>query len=158
MILCVRPYSRLIYDGSPAGPSLLDIAEPDDRIIVCNSFSNAWVMAGWRLGWLVLPQGVRDGVTEIVEVTHSGVAPFIQEAGIAALHDPDTAAVSGPLRGRAPARRRSARRIERHPLRRAAWRVLCVRRRGPNDSLRLAKKLVTNHRVAVAPGVAFGPR
>ena len=78
-------YSRLVYDGAPAAPSLLDIAEPDDRVIVCNSFSKTWVMTGWRLGWLVVPEGARDAITELVEVTHSGVAPFIQHAGVAAV-------------------------------------------------------------------------
>jgi len=151
-------YSRLIYDGSPAAPSLLDIAEPEDRVIVCNSFSKAWVMTGWRLGWLVLPQGVRDGVTEIVEVTHSGVAPFIQEAGIAALHDADTVphflahcAAGRKLAGEAL--------VGLNGIRYAAppgafYAFVGVE--GLNDSLGLAKKLVTNHRVAVAPGVAFG--
>ena len=82
-------YSRLVYDGAPAAPSLLDVAEPDDRVIVCNSFSKTWVMTGWRLGWLVVPEGARDAVTELVEVTHSGVAPFIQHAGLAAVPDTD---------------------------------------------------------------------
>ncbi len=85
-------YSRLIYDGRVAAPSLLDIARPEDLVIVCNSFSMAWVMTGWRLGWMVVPEGSRDAVSEIVEVTHSGVAPFIQRAGIAALADTDTVA------------------------------------------------------------------
>ena len=80
-------YSRLIYDGATAAPSLLDLAEPDDRVIVCNSFSKTWVMTGWRLGWLVVPEGARDAVTELVEVMHSGVAPFIQHAGLAAVQD-----------------------------------------------------------------------
>jgi aspartate aminotransferase len=39
-------YSRLVYDGVPAAPSLLNIAESDDSVIVCNSFSKAWVMTG----------------------------------------------------------------------------------------------------------------
>ena len=43
-------YSRLVYDGRAAAPSMLDIAEPDERVIVCNSFSKTWVMTGWRLG------------------------------------------------------------------------------------------------------------
>ncbi|MBV9736202.1 MAG: aminotransferase class I/II-fold pyridoxal phosphate-dependent enzyme, partial [Acidisphaera sp.] len=67
-------YSRLVYDGRAAAPSILDVAEPDDRVLVCNSFSKAWVMTGWRLGWLVVPEGARDARSEIVEVTHSGVA------------------------------------------------------------------------------------
>jgi len=151
-------YSRLIYDGSPAAPSLLDIAEPEDRVIVCNSFSKAWVMTGWRLGWLVLPQGVRDGVTEIVEVTHSGVAPFIQEAGIAALHDADT--VPHFLAHCAAGRKLAGEALDglngiRYAAPPGAFYAF-VGVEGLNDSLGLAKKLVTNHRVAVAPGVAFG--
>ncbi len=82
-------YSRLVYDGSAAAPSLLDIAEPTDRVMVVNSFSKTWAMTGWRLGWLVVPEGARDGVTEAVEVTHSCVAPFIQYGGMAALADHD---------------------------------------------------------------------
>ena len=151
-------YSRLIYTGAAAAPSLLDVAEPDDRVIVCNSFSKTWAMTGWRLGWLVLPAGTRDAVTEIVEVVHSGVAPFIQQAGIAAIHD------SGS--------------VERFRAHCATGRALAgqaldgingVRYAAPDgafyafvgveglaDSLDLALKLVANHRVAVAPGAAFG--
>ena len=75
-------YSRLVYDGSAAAPSMLDIAEPDDRIIVCNSFSKTWMMTGWRLGWLVVPEGTAKQIVDIVETVHSGVAPFIQRAGV----------------------------------------------------------------------------
>lgn len=151
-------YSRLIYDGAPVAPSLLDIAAPDEKVIVCNSFSKAWVMTGWRLGWLVLPQGARDAVTEIVEVTHSGVAPFIQEAGIAALHDAET--VRRFLAHCATGRKLAGEALDGlNGIRYAAppgafYAFLGVE--GLTDSLDLAKKLVTNHRVAVAPGVAFG--
>ena len=151
-------YSRLVYDGATAAPSLLDIAEPDDRVIVCNSFSKAWAMTGWRLGWMVLPRGTRDQVAEIVEVLHSGVAPFVQRGAVAALGDSAF--------------------IER-------FRALCAEGRalaadalgglngvryvsppgafyafigvdGLRDSLAAALALVERHGVALAPGVAFG--
>ena len=80
-------YSRLVYDGAPAAPSALDVADPRDRVIVCNSFSKTWAMTGWRLGWMVVPDGAREAVAEIIEVTHSGVAPYTQYAGVAALAD-----------------------------------------------------------------------
>ncbi len=152
-------YSRLVYDGTPAAPSLLDVAAPDDRVIVCNSFSKAWVMTGWRLGWLVVPQGARDAVTELVEVTHSGVAPFIQHAGLAALGDAARrGAIPRPLRDRP--RRWSARRsptlngVRYVPPAGAFYAFVGVE--GLSDSLALAKRLVSEHKVAVAPGVAFG--
>ena len=151
-------YSRLVYAAAPAAPSILDVALPQDRVIVCNSFSKTWVMTGWRLGWMVVPEGARDAITELVEVTHSGVAPFVQQAGLAAVADPEAvdhfrahcargralteAALSGVngVRFAAPDG--------------AFYAFLGVE--GLTDSLALAKRLVVDHRVAVAPGVAFG--
>jgi aspartate aminotransferase len=151
-------YSRLVYDGSPAAPSLLDVAEPDDRVIVCNSFSKTWMMTGWRLGWLVLPEGTRDAVTEIVEVVHSGVAPFIQQAGIAAIHDSqavdDFRAYCAAGRALASQAFDGVNGVRYAAPPGAFYAFLGVE--GLTDSLGLAMKLVTNHRVAVAPGMAFG--
>jgi aspartate/methionine/tyrosine aminotransferase len=151
-------YSRLVYDGSVAAPSLLDVAEPDDRVIVANSFSKTWVMTGWRLGWLVLPEGTRDAVAEIVEVTHSCVAPFVQHAGLAAVADTATVeafrahcAVGRELAGSALQGLNGVRYAA--PVG-AFYAFVGVD--GLTDSLDLAKKLVTRHGVGVAPGIAFG--
>jgi aspartate aminotransferase len=151
-------YSRLVYDGTDAAPSILDIAEPDDRVIVCNSFSKTWVMTGWRLGWLIAPAGTRDELAELVEVTHSGVAPFIQQAGLAAVADhatPETfrahcsagRAIAARLLGDLPGVRYAS-------PDGAFYAFLQVE--GVRDSLGLAQTLVTRHGIAVAPGIAFG--
>ena len=151
-------YSRLVYDGAAAAPSLLDVAEPHDRVIVCNSFSKTWVMTGWRLGWLVAPEGTRDAITELVEVTHSGVAPFIQHAGVAAVQDTDVVqrfrahcATGRALAGEALAGLNRVRYVEPEG---AFYAFVGVE--GLTDSLTLAKRLVTEQGVAVAPGIAFG--
>jgi aspartate/methionine/tyrosine aminotransferase len=151
-------YSRLVYDGSEAAPSLLDIADPADRVIVCNSFSKTYAMTGWRLGWMVLPTGARDKVAEIVEVTHSGVAPFIQAGAIAALADE---AFVGEFRDHCERGRRLT--LEGlaglNGIRLAApdgafYAFIGVN--GLQDSLTLALSLVRDHGVALAPGSAFG--
>ena len=151
-------YSRLVYDGRTAAPSMLDIAEPDDRIIVCNSFSKTWVMTGWRLGWLVVPEGTGEQIVDIVEAVHSGVAPFIQRAGVAAVGDTETmerfrthCAAGRDLATQALA---GLNFVRYRPPVGAFYAFLAVD--GLHDSLDLAKKLVTRHGVAVAPGVAFG--
>lgn len=151
-------YSRLVYNGAPAAPSILDVAEPDDRVLVCNSFSKTWVMTGWRLGWLVVPEGTRDAITELVEVTHSGVAPFIQHAGLAAVRDTEVVerfrahcATGRALTGDALSGLNGVR----YTAPDGAFYAF-VGVEGLTDSLALAKKLVTNYGVAVAPGVAFG--
>jgi aspartate aminotransferase len=151
-------YSRLVYDGSTAAPSILDLAEPDDRVMVANSFSKTWVMTGWRLGWLVVPEGARDAVTEIVEATHSCVAPFVQQAGLAAVAD--TATVDGFRAHCALGRELASEALAGLNGVRYAAPVgsfyAFVGVDGLSDSLDLAKKLVTRHGVGVAPGIAFG--
>jgi aspartate aminotransferase len=151
-------YSRLVYDGRDAAPSMLDIAEPDDRVIVCNSFSKAWTMTGWRLGWLVVPDGGGEQFVDIVEAVHSGVAPFTQRAGLAALGDGDAVTqfrslctAGRELTGQALA---GLNRIRYQPPAGAFYAFVAID--GLRDSLDLAKKLVTRHGVAVAPGMAFG--
>jgi aspartate/methionine/tyrosine aminotransferase len=151
-------YSRLVYDGSTAAPSVLDVAEPDDRVMVANSFSKTWVMTGWRLGWLVVPEGARDAVTEIVEATHSCVAPFVQQAGLAAIAD--SATVAGFRAHCARGRELASEALAglngvRYAAPVGAFYAF-VGVDGLTDSLELAKKLVTRHGVGVAPGIAFG--
>ena len=151
-------YSRLVYDGSEAAPSLLDIAEPGDRVMVCNSFSKAWIMTGWRLGWLVVPEGIRDRMADLVEIVHSGVAPFTQRAGIAAMRDP---AIVTAFRAHCATGRQLANEAlsglngVRYTAPPGAFYAF-VGIDGLGDSLDLALTLVKRHGVAVAPGVAFG--
>jgi aspartate/methionine/tyrosine aminotransferase len=151
-------YSRLVYNGAAAAPSMLDVAQPDDHVIVCNSFSKTWVMTGWRLGWMVVPEGARDAITELVEVTHSGVAPFIQHAGVAAVRDVE--AVERYRAHCATGRAQTSDALAgvngvRYSAPDGAFYAF-VGVEGLTDSLALAKKLVIDHHVAVAPGVAFG--
>jgi len=151
-------YARLIYDGRDVAPSLLDIAEPEDRVVVCNSFSKTWIMTGWRLGWIVMPEGLLDGFTDIVEVTHSTVAPFVQRGGIAAIAD---AGAVGQFRkhcaqGRALVGEalKGLNGVTYAAPDGAFYAFIGIQ--GLTDSLDLARKLVERHKVAVAPGVAFG--
>jgi len=151
-------YSRLVYDGTGTAPSLLDMATANDRVMVCNSFSKTYAMTGWRLGWMVLPAGARDQVAEIVEVTHSGVAPFIQAGALAAVADE---AFVGGFRAHCARGRQLA--LEGlaglNGIRLAApdgafYAFIGVD--GLQDSLALALSLVQDYGVALAPGSAFG--
>lgn len=151
-------YSRIWY-GATAAPSVLDLAEPDDRVIVCNSFSKTWAMTGWRLGWMVLPQGNRDVFTEIVELTHSGVAPFSQAGGLAALAD--VAFVESFRRYCAQGRDIVTAALEDldgvhcSPPPGAFYAFVHID--GLRNSYEFALRLVHEQGVAVAPGSAFGP-
>ena len=55
-IISDEVYGRLYFDGDVA-PSILQVAEDGDRVLSVNSFSKAWAMTGWRIGWLTHPFG-----------------------------------------------------------------------------------------------------
>ena len=83
-IIADEVYGRLYFDGEVA-PSMLQLAEPDDLVMCVNSFSKAWAMTGFRLGWLTHPAAVADQLGAMTQYLNSGTADFIQEAGAAAM-------------------------------------------------------------------------
>ena len=79
-------YNRLAF-GRNSAPTILDIADPEDRLIVINSFSKSWAMTGWRLGWMVHPPSLGPTVAMMTQYTTSGVTTFLQHAGVAAIRE-----------------------------------------------------------------------
>ena len=79
-------YNRLYRHGNVA-PTFLDIAEAEDRLISVNSFSKAWCMTGWRLGWVVAPAALEAKLGQLTEFNTSCTAGFVQDAGVVALRD-----------------------------------------------------------------------
>jgi aspartate/methionine/tyrosine aminotransferase len=157
-IVADEVYERLYFEGAPAAPSFLDIAEPDDRLVVANSFSKCFLMTGWRLGWLVLPERLTAAVGHLIEFNTSCAPVFVQRGGLAALAHAD--ALVGDLRERT----RTCRDTLLPQLIALAGLTLCnprggmyafFRVDGHTDSLALAKSLVI-HGIGLAPGVAFG--
>ena len=79
-------YNRLAF-GVRSAPTILDLAEPEDRLIVINSFSKSWAMTGWRLGWMTHPPSVAPTLAMMTQYTTSGVTTFLQHAGVAAIRE-----------------------------------------------------------------------
>jgi aspartate/methionine/tyrosine aminotransferase len=151
-------YARLVYDRRHA-PSFLEQAEPDDRVIVVNSFSKTWSMTGWRLGWITAPAALGPAFEMLTEYNIAGPPGFVQRAGIVAVRDGE------PLVEEIVARYRAARdlvlervaAIPRLSLPRpeAAFYAF-VRVDGMGDSVAFAKDLLMQTGVGLAPGAAFG--
>lgn len=79
-------YERLVYDPAQASaPSLLRLAEAEDRIISVNSCSKAWLMTGWRMGWMVVPQALQADLSKVIEYNFSCIFEPIQRAAAVAL-------------------------------------------------------------------------
>ena len=84
-IVADEVYERLWYGDGPAAPSFLDIAAPQDRLLVTHSFSKSFLMTGWRLGWLVLPAGWEAPIAKLIEFNTSCAPVFVQRGALAAL-------------------------------------------------------------------------
>jgi aspartate/methionine/tyrosine aminotransferase len=86
-ILADEVYERLYFEDTVNGcaPSFLDIARPEDRLVVVHSFSKSFLMTGWRLGWLVMPPAMTPQIGKLVEFNTSCAPVFIQRAGLVAL-------------------------------------------------------------------------
>jgi aspartate/methionine/tyrosine aminotransferase len=86
-ILADEVYERLYYEPTSNGcaPSFLDISQPDDRLVVVNSFSKSFLMTGWRLGWLVMPPAMTAQMGKLIEFNTSCAPVFIQKAGLVAI-------------------------------------------------------------------------
>jgi aspartate/methionine/tyrosine aminotransferase len=161
-IVADEVYERIYFAGSPgdSAPSFLDIAEARDRLLVVHSFSKSFLMTGWRLGWIVAPADAVPSFAKLIEFNTSCAPVFVQRAGLAALGRAEGSVAE--LAGRF--------RVCRDTLlpRLAALPAVTVappagglyaffRVEGHADSLALAKRLVAEAGLGLAPGVAFGP-
>jgi aspartate/methionine/tyrosine aminotransferase len=160
-------YERLHYadgahaaDASHCSPSFLDLADRDARVVSTNSFSKAWLMTGWRLGWIVAPKALVPDLGKLVEYNTSCSPVFVQRGGVVALRDgePTVAATVARLRharDRLVAALRTLARIEVAPPAGAMYAFFRIA--GMTDSVAFCRRLVEQAKLGLAPGRAFGP-
>lgn len=162
-ILSDEVYERLYFrddTANGAAPSFLDIAAPDDRLVVVQSFSKAFLMTGWRLGWLTMPAAMTPHMGKLLEFNTSCAPVFVQRAALVALaqteaitprivaHLKDCRDTLVPLLQAVPGVQ-----VSHAPGGMYAF----LRIAGQADSLHLAKRLVAEAGLGLAPGVAFAP-
>jgi aspartate/methionine/tyrosine aminotransferase len=170
-ILADEVYERLYYPSGASGsgrsealrtsaPSFLDVSEPDDRLVVAQSFSKSFLMTGWRLGWLVMPPAMLDPMGTLIEFNTSCASTFIQRGALAAVRRTDE------VTPRVVAHLRACRdtllpllqalpEVEVSPAQGGMYAFF--RLAGHPDSLATAKRLVAEAGLGLAPGSAFAP-
>ena len=161
-ILADEVYERLYYEPTPkaCAPSFLDIAAPEDRLVVVHSFSKSFLMTGWRLGWLVMPPAMTHAVGKLIEFNTSCISVFTQRAGMAALqHTADiTPRVVAHLKA---CRDTLVPLLQTVPGVRVAsakgGMYAFFQIEGHTDTVQTAKRLVTEAGLGLAPGEAFAP-
>ncbi|MEJ1172196.1 pyridoxal phosphate-dependent aminotransferase [Variovorax sp. CCNWLW235] len=161
-ILADEVYERLYFESTPNGcaPSFLDISRPDDRLVVTHSFSKSFLMTGWRLGWLVLPPALLEGIGKLIEFNTSCASVFTQRAAVAAIEHtaeitPRVVAHLKQCRDTLVPLLETLPGVQVAPAKGGMYAFF--RLEGFGDSLDLAKRLVVEAGLGLAPGNAFAP-
>ena len=161
-ILADEVYERLYYEPTPnrCAPSFLDVAEPEDRLVVAHSFSKSFLMTGWRLGWLVMPASMTHAMGKLIEYNTSCASVFTQRAGQVAIERTEDVTprvvqhlklcrdTLVPLLQQVPG-------VEVEAAKGGMYAFFQLG--GFGDSLELAKRLVREAGLGIAPGNAFAP-
>jgi len=156
----IRIVSDEIYHGlSYVGPARSALQEEPEALIV-NSFSKYYSMAGWRLGWLIVPPSLIDAARARMGNLFLTPPSLAQHAGLVAMDCRDE--LEGHIRTYARNR----------DLLLAALPALGLRRIAPPDgafyiyadighltdnSMDFCMRLLLDTGVATAPGVDFDP-
>src|SRR5437016_3825180 len=163
IVISDEVYGRIRYDGRE--DSLAALPGMLERTIIVDSFSKAYNMTGWRLGFGVLPATLVERVTTLVVNGTSCTPPFVQLAGVAALTGPQDGVTTAVARLE---RRRDwlvdglnglpGIRCERTQGAFYAFPdVRQVEERAGLTTRELAARLLEAYGVAVLPGTDFGP-
>ncbi|MDX1382981.1 MAG: pyridoxal phosphate-dependent aminotransferase [Thermoanaerobaculia bacterium] len=159
VLIADEVYHRTVFERR-AAPSFLEIAGDEDPVVVVNSFSKAWAMTGWRIGWVVAPRRHAVQWAALSECFNTGSTVFTQNSGIVALTEGEDFVRELQLqygRGRDIVDRHLAG----HPRLRystpegAFYAFPEVE--GLGDSLAFVEGVLAEEKVGLAPGFTFGP-
>ncbi len=159
-ILSDLAYSELYFDGNPT-PSIMQVEGAKDVAVEFTSMSKTYSMAGWRMGFAVGNQKLIAAMSRVKSYLDYGAFTPIQAAACAALNGPQD--VVEENRQRYHKRRdvmveafaRAGWDIPPPAASMFAWAPLppALKEMG---SLEFSKQLLTEAKVAVAPGVGYG--
>lgn len=163
-LVCDDAYERIVFERSLTinghAPSVLSQIGDEDRVISANTFSKSWTMTGWRLGWLIAPRQFIDQLGKVIEFNTSCAPPFVQRAGLVAVNDgevwvQETVARLRKSRDLLVTALAAIPQIEVAPPPGAMYLFFRIIGRS-DDSVALAKQLVAEAGLGIAPGAAFG--
>ena len=148
-------YHGLSYVGPT--PSMLQFAP---EAVVINSFSKYWSMAGWRLGWLLVPEDRIDAARAYIGNMFLTPPSLSQHAGLVAMDAIDE--LEGHIQTYARNRQLMLDALPALGLRKiappdGAFYIWADIGHLTNDSVAFCEQLLRDTGVATAPGVDFDP-
>ena len=159
-VLSDLAYSELYFDGKPT-PSIMQVKGAKDVAVEFTSMSKTYSMAGWRMGFAVGNRELIAAMTRVKSYLDYGAFTPIQAAACAALNGPqDIVETNRQLYHKrrdvmVEAFARAGWEIPPPPASMFAWAPLPPAL-AAMGSLEFSKQLLTEAKVAVAPGVGYG--
>ena len=162
LVIIDDPYSPFVYGADPGHGDPVTIESFEGHLAYLFTFSKAYAMSGWRVGYMILPPGLAHHLLKVHDATLICAPRISQVAAMAALESPSLP--PSEFRAVLDARRKLI--MER--IRRVPDLFACIPPQGAyyvfpkitgplNDSRRFSIELLKEAGVAVTPGVAFGP-
>jgi aspartate aminotransferase len=85
MVISDEVYARIVFGGEY--PSICALPGMAERTLLVDGFSKSFAMTGWRLGYVVAPPELRDGLKLLIMNSFTCAAEFTQHAAVEALRD-----------------------------------------------------------------------
>ena len=152
-------YARL-YQHDIVAPNFLQLADEEDRLISINSFSKAWSMTGWRLGWITAPAFLEQTLAQLTEFNIACPAGFVQDAGLAMIEqgEKEVRLLQDRLKAALSLTRTRLQSLDEVSFIEPDGAFYCFFSvAGLTDSLGFAHAILEHTKVGIAPGLAFGP-
>ncbi|HEX7885363.1 MAG TPA: aminotransferase class I/II-fold pyridoxal phosphate-dependent enzyme [Phenylobacterium sp.] len=156
----IRIVSDEIYHGLSYAEPTHSLLEFEPAAIVVNSFSKYFSMAGWRLGWLIVPKAEAARAVAYMGALFLTAPSLAQHAGLVAMDCRDE------LEGNVATYRRNRELLlealpslglEKIAPPDGAFYIYADVGRLTDDSLSFCKRLLRDTGVATAPGIDFDP-
>ncbi|MBV1931326.1 MAG: pyridoxal phosphate-dependent aminotransferase [Porticoccaceae bacterium] len=163
LILVDDPYSHFTYENHSRYFNLASVESLRENLVYFFTFSKAYAMSGWRLAYVILPAELKRQALKVHDANLICTPHISQVAGIAALSHPSDYISDFE---QILARRRSliCERLDRLPhvfdyvKPEGAYYVFPRLVAEYNNSWDFSTRLLSEARVAVTPGSAFGDR
>ncbi len=162
LILVDDPYSHFLYENRPRYFNLASVPALRDHLVYLFTFSKAYAMSGWRLAYMILPEGLKQAVLKVHDATIICTPRISQVAGLAALteepvHLEAFETILGQRRSLICERLDAVPELFSYIKPEGAYYVFPKLLMAHSDSRDFSIRLLEDARVTVTPGRAFGP-
>ncbi len=162
LIILDDPYSHFTYENSARFFNLATAAEYADHIAYLFTFSKAYAMSGWRVGYMVIPEALRTEIVKVHDLAMICTPRISQVAAMAALeneptHLPEFETILGRRRALICERLDQLAHVFQYVRPEGAYYVFPRVIDTTESSTQFSHRLLQEARVTMTPGAAFGP-